>query len=924
MNNTPLVPSSQTTTTTASTAKHGSSSSNNEENASPRHRDQQQQQQQQQWCIHVKSVATTTMNTSSSSPSTATTEKDVSVCISPHRTVRDLKSSIETYTGVPEARQRLIYRGRILQDDSIPLHAIEGLSDSHTIHLVPRPVLVQPTTTTQPPLSSNTPIRSLDGIRASGMTSVRQNSSLRFQSSSSLSPPTTRSLYRYSEDDFRVENPGSLEPIQQTLWTLNTTTMNTNGHHHRQFQVGQWIDCRDTVNQWLEATVMQIVNPQDMLAYPIPSSYSAFQETQQHQQLPTTDPAVPVTDLEGRRKLLLEPCSQQHSTEQIDGEYYRPRSSDRQQRDTLQILHIHYNGWPVRWDEWIRSDSERIRIFRARTRHHHSSAPNSSPSVACPRIDTPVDIPNRLPPLQATELLPNLSQAIQQLQQQIHHVVDLNSTSSSNSSSSTTTRRDHCPEYWELAARLDRLGRALTEAAPHVASWNHPTTSTLPPSSNDTLHASIEEEEDREHSPSERNVDNDTPNTHNNTDDTPEEEPPTTLGGLLSLLSGGNQRRRQQRRRRRQDGDVDDQSHDDTTYQQPPSISSSYIALSSQQSVPTVEDDDDDEEEEEDDDDDAEEGEEREETSTVAATADTIRNENHPDTHSRYQNPDYTDFGFSMINTTRGSTGLRRSGARWISSNTDDTDANNNNNNNNNSGSTGTLAGLLGAYIAAASLMDDDGLGRLLRATNGGGGTNGGGIDIHIHAVVTTPDGGIMATTLPTANAIVEPSLDVDEDDEAEEAEEEEQHEERVPTPPLLRRPPPLSPHPNRLFATRSPVDGRRSRHHFSLHPRHRASNENNPNGEVDDEDEGIFDALYSENPEPIDPRQPPLEEVEEQEGGVIEGHRQPQQQSQQSSSSSSTTTSSSSSRGSNARRSNQPVGLSRFFRRHSPGDSRS
>jgi hypothetical protein len=504
--------------------------------------------------------------------------------------------------------------------------------------------------------------------------------------------------------------------------------------------------------------------------------------------------------------------------------------------------------------------------------------------------------------MQPTELLPNLSQAIRQLQQQMDHVVSMHPNSSS---SNISTPR---PEYWELAARLDRLGRALTEAAPHVASWNHhPST----PTRAQHLHDSIEE--DPEHHPSERE-DDDHPNTT-------DEEPPTTLGGLLSLLSGGNPRRRQQqRRRRRQDGDVDDQSHDDTTYHQPPSISSSYIALSSQQSVPTAEDDDEEEEEDEEeevDNDDAEE-EEREETSTVAATVDTIRNENHLDTrHQYHDNPDYTDFGFSMVNTTRGSTGLRRSGARWISSNNDDSNANNNNNSN---GS--TLAGLLGAYIAAASLMDDDGLGRLLRATNGGGvgGTNGGGIDIHIHAVVTTPDGGIMATTLPTANAIVEPSLD-DEDDEEEE---EEQTEERVPTPPVLRRPPPLSPHPNRLFATMSPVDGRRSRHHFSSHPRLRP-NENNRNDEVidNDDDEGIFDALYSENPEPINPRHPPQEEVEEQEVGVPEGHRQQHQQSQQGSSSSSTS-SSSSSRGSHARRSNQGGRLSRFFRRQSPGDSHS
>eukprot|EP00956_Cyclotella_meneghiniana_P044194 scaffold306028_cov66-Cyclotella_meneghiniana.AAC.1 len=55
---------------------------------------------------------------------------------------------------------------------------------------------------------------------------------------------------------------------------------------------------------------------------------------------------------------------------------YRPRTDN----EGVQLLLIHYNGWPHRWDEWIRSDSERIRPFRTRTRHRPNTTHLASPT----------------------------------------------------------------------------------------------------------------------------------------------------------------------------------------------------------------------------------------------------------------------------------------------------------------------------------------------------------------------------------------------------------------------------------------------------------------------------------------------------------------------------------------------------------------
>ena len=35
--------------------------------------------------------------------------------------------------------------------------------------------------------------------------------------------------------------------------------------------------------------------------------------------------------------------------------------------EALPSVHVHYNGWPARWDEWLSTDSSRIQLFATRT-----------------------------------------------------------------------------------------------------------------------------------------------------------------------------------------------------------------------------------------------------------------------------------------------------------------------------------------------------------------------------------------------------------------------------------------------------------------------------------------------------------------------------------------------------------------------------
>ena len=189
-----------------------------------------------------------------------------------------------------------------------------------------------------------------------------------------------RPHYRLTAEDLQPPDPGTLEPIRQNLMTIHTLLPHARNvgeaesplDANRQWYRGQWLDVRDTVNQWLEATVVDLLTPDQVLP---PRQRDDNDEdddqekARQHRPQvlePATDPAVGSGDLAGRRRLLLEPCDVGDADDEggeLEG--FRRRASNA----GVQLLLIHYNGWPHRWDEWIRSDSERLRPFRTRTRH---------------------------------------------------------------------------------------------------------------------------------------------------------------------------------------------------------------------------------------------------------------------------------------------------------------------------------------------------------------------------------------------------------------------------------------------------------------------------------------------------------------------------------------------------------------------------
>lgn len=192
--------------------------------------------------------------------------------------------------------------------------------------------------------------------------------------------------HRRTAMDERYPNPCPLEPVRQGLLTLHTMIGSESSSANntapflvkRTFYRGQWLDIRDTVNQWLEATVVEVMMPDEILIRKTgtASRHSGNEihcaaSTSNRLQRPAMDPAIGANDHKGRLRLLLEESEEEsdRTLADLNNDDDLIGWKERDSNDNVQLLLVHYNGWPHRWDEWIRSDSERIRPFRTRSKH---------------------------------------------------------------------------------------------------------------------------------------------------------------------------------------------------------------------------------------------------------------------------------------------------------------------------------------------------------------------------------------------------------------------------------------------------------------------------------------------------------------------------------------------------------------------------
>ncbi|RLN45956.1 hypothetical protein BBJ29_003636 [Phytophthora kernoviae] len=178
--------------------------------------------------------------------------------------VTDFRAKVALVTDIPAPRQRLIYRGKLLKDGAV-LSAYD-LQDGHTIldemNESPQEAAAGmglgnlPDHLTRNRSGQETPVPPVDlEPITQGIMTMRT-----VLSTAALGADQQGREEEVDEQELEVET----EEIEQQTEETQTTAVQRG---HRQFFVGQWLDVKDTVNQWLESTVMDIAGGKVLVHY---------------------------------------------------------------------------------------------------------------------------------------------------------------------------------------------------------------------------------------------------------------------------------------------------------------------------------------------------------------------------------------------------------------------------------------------------------------------------------------------------------------------------------------------------------------------------------------------------------------------------------------------------------------------------------
>jgi hypothetical protein len=223
--------------------------------------------------------------------------------------VYNLKDSIRQKTSIDIDRQRLIYRGKVLTDESII--SDYNIEDNQIVHMVARPANfreIQQSANNATTSSINNPA-DMSGIRLSYMPPMPQSSTTpvpvtqNTNAGGSNAASSSNAVNNTDSNGSNANEPTNLESIRQGLLTMHTLLSTVNSVNlsnssndvsnrseikeeehlreskpsvdvstasrpldtsvlssERRFFVGQWLDVKDTVSQWLESTIINIDN----------------------------------------------------------------------------------------------------------------------------------------------------------------------------------------------------------------------------------------------------------------------------------------------------------------------------------------------------------------------------------------------------------------------------------------------------------------------------------------------------------------------------------------------------------------------------------------------------------------------------------------------------------------------------------------
>ena len=239
-----------------------------------------------------------------------TLDNQINIIIRKNATLTELKEKINQLLNVPLANQRLLYQGKILQNNSEKIKHYKIANES-VVHLVVRKVTLSDDTNQNNNINNN--INNINNINHiqneennSEHSAGTNNTGMGFIR---LNHNTTRRMQR---KNMHFDPSDCIETLYQNILVINHLLKLRNNFTisnfmqnktiipfnltKKKFEVGEWVDIKDTTDNWLEG---QIINKRTI-------------------------------------------------------------------NNKVQFL-IHYSGWGGRWDEWIDQSSPRLSYFRTYT-----------------------------------------------------------------------------------------------------------------------------------------------------------------------------------------------------------------------------------------------------------------------------------------------------------------------------------------------------------------------------------------------------------------------------------------------------------------------------------------------------------------------------------------------------------------------------
>ena len=225
-----------------------------------------------------------------------TLDNQIIINIKKNSTLLELKEKINDIINEPPNNQRLIYQGKILQNNSDKLKHYKIQNDS-VLHLVVRKGTISEDNNNNVNNTNNNQNEENNSDFSGGLGFIRLNRNNRRMYRRNMHFDASDCIETLYQNILIINNLLKVRNSFNMVNFLQNKTIIPYNLSKRKFELGEWVDVKDTSNNWLEG---QIINKRTL------------------------------------------------------------------NNNKTQLL-IHYNGWGVRWDEWIDQNSSRLAFFRTYT-----------------------------------------------------------------------------------------------------------------------------------------------------------------------------------------------------------------------------------------------------------------------------------------------------------------------------------------------------------------------------------------------------------------------------------------------------------------------------------------------------------------------------------------------------------------------------